>query len=431
MKKKIFALLFIFSIILTAFSGCSGGGSAAPSQGAGSAASGGAEKESHDPVTLSMWIWDDAQAPAMNNMAKAFTEKYPWITVEVTSVAGVDEFNMKMQSVMGTPDAPDVFWINFNLSKEYIPKGFVQDLTDYIEKDESVDISKLNAGITKAYTVDGKLYAIPKDIDSFAVYFNKGLFDAAGVAYPDGSWNIEQFAETAKKVTTKETMGWTNSTSDRVYYNFMISNGGKIYSDDGKEALVNSPECVQAVQVLFDMVKNGYAYNGAQLEEVSDTVAFTSGVAAMTINGSWMISQYAEALGDKLGIAEVPSGKVGKASTGHGIGYATTTAGKHPEETWKFLSYLASDEAQEMQVEVVIPAANSAASKWESVYPKVNVGAFVKALDYSYPYLTDYNATVTRTTFQEYLAKMRGGEFSSAQEAMDAAKAAMDKAIAG
>jgi multiple sugar transport system substrate-binding protein len=85
-----------------------------------------------------------------------------------------------------------------------------------------------------------------------------------------------------------------------------------------------------------------------------------------------------------------------------------------------------------MQVEVVIPASNNASAKWESVYPDLNVNAFVKALAYSFPIpLAATNPSLARTTFQEYLANMLAGKYASAQEAMDAAKAAMDAAIKG
>jgi multiple sugar transport system substrate-binding protein len=383
------------------------------------------------PVTLSLWVWDDAQVPPTQKMVDAFSEEYPWITVEITSIAGVTDYNMKMQSVIGTADAPSVFWMNFNLSREYVPMGFVQDLTDYISADESFDLSALNAGITEAYTVDGRHYAVPKDTDSFAVFYNKALFDAAGVAYPESDWTIADFAEAAKNVTTDTVKGWTNATSDRAWYNFIWANGGEIYSEDGMETVINAPEAVEAAQILMDMMNDGYAYNGIQLAEIDVMSSFSSQIAAMTMDGSWMISQYAEALGENLGIVEVPSGKAGKGSAGHGIGYSTTTSNPHMEETWLLLSFLGSDKAQEMQVEVVIPAANAAASVWEDVYPDQNLKAFVNALEYSRPIpLAAKNPTLARTAFQEIVGNILSGMYPDAQAAMDDAKAVMDEAIA-
>ncbi|MGN1367328.1 MAG: ABC transporter substrate-binding protein, partial [Aristaeellaceae bacterium] len=129
-----------------------------------------------EKVTLSMWIWDDAQAPAMQAMIDTYESTHPNVKIELTSVAGVTEYNTKMQAVFGSASAPSVFWMNFNLGKEYIPMGVVQDLTD-----TGIDFSGLSEGITNAYNVDGRIYGVAKDTDSYAVYYNKALFDAAGV----------------------------------------------------------------------------------------------------------------------------------------------------------------------------------------------------------------------------------------------------------
>lgn len=441
MRKKIMAILLTLTMAGILFAGCGGSKNevqedASSEVGQESAITAESEvKESSaaggnkEAVTLTMWVWDDAQVPATQAMVDEFHEMHPNINIEITSIAGVQDYNTKMQTVIGTKDAPSVFWINFNLAKEYIPMGFVQDLTEYINKDSEFDITKLNAGITDAYTVDGKIYGIAKDTDGFAVFYNKSLFDAAGVKYPENEWTVEEFAQTAKELTGDGVVGWSNTTSDRAYYNFMYSYGGSPYTEDGSAANVNSKGSVEAMQVLLDLMNNGCAYTRAEMDEMSPSVAFESNLAAMTIDGSWMVSEYSTALGDNLGIVEVPGGPNGKASTGHGIAYATTTSNPHMEETWLFLSYLGSDAAQEKQVEVVIPAANDCASTWEAVYPNLNLTAFVKALGYNKPYLSDKNATASRSAFQEYLANMQSGMYTDAQEAMDAAQEAMNAAI--
>lgn len=440
MKKRIMAVVLTLSLAVMMFAGCGGkreeqgmASSERVPESVSNEEKPGEENrsadESKESVTLTMWVWDDAQVPATQAMVDEFHEIHPNIDVEITSIAGVQDYNTKMQTVIGTKDAPSVFWINFNLAKEYIPMGFVQDLTDYINNDSEFDITKLNAGITDAYTVDGKIYGIAKDTDGFAVFYNKSLFDAAGVEYPKDEWTIEEFAQTAKELTVNGVTGWSNTTSDRVYYNFMYSYGGSPYTEDASAANVNSKGSVEAMQILMDLMNNGYAYTRAEMDEMSPSVAFESNLAAMTIDGSWMVSEYSTALGDNLGIVEVPGGPSGKASTGHGIAYATTTSNPYMDETWLFLSYLGSDAAQEKQVEVVIPAANDCASTWEAVYPNLNLTAFVKALSYNKPYLSDKNPTASRSAFQEYLANMQSGMYGNAQEAMDAAQEAMDAAI--
>ena len=377
---------------------------------------------------LEMLCWMSEQQEGIDAMVDAFNASQKDIEVTVSYMSKSAYFE-KLNIGLPAGSAPDIIALNVPSDIDYSKRGFLLDISDLFESG-AIDLSRYPEHTIAAHTIDGVLHGVPRDYDSIAVYYNKALFDAAGVAYPNDDWTIDDFVETAKALTTDKTVGWSNTTSDRVYYNFMVSNGGKIYSDDGTEALVNSPECVEVVQKLMDLFNGGYAYNGSQLAEVNASAAFTSGLAAMDIDGSWMISQFADALGDNLGICQLPSGPAGKGSAGHGIGYATTTSNPHMEETLKFLAYLATDEAQEMQANVVIPAANAAAVKWEEVYPNVNVNAFVQALGYSFPVpLAATNATVTRSTFQEYLGNMLQGQYATAQEALDAAKEAMDFAI--
>ena len=377
-----------------------------------------------DPVTLRFWMWDDAQQPAIQAMVDEYTASHPNVKIEISCQPDVTGLNQKIQATIGTTDAPEIFFINYNLAAEYIPMGIVADLTEY-----KIDQSQLAQGIVDAYTVDGKVYAVAKDTDSYAVFYNKALFDAAGVPYPTAEWTIDDFCATAKALTSEKVMGYTNSPSDRAYYNFVYANGGEIYNEDGTKCAINSPAAIEVTQKLMDLQAAGGMYTGAQLAETSDTVAFTSGLAAMTINGSWMISQYAGALGDNLGIVELPSGAAGKFSANHGIGYATTTSNQHMAETVDFLAYLATYEAQVKQIEVVIPANLTCANDWANVYPNVNVGAFMNALGYGRGYLASVNATLARTAYQEVLASLRNGEFADAAAFAAAAEEAVNNAL--
>ena len=132
-----------------------------------------------EAVTLRLWMWDDAQQPAMRAMADEYEASHPNVTIEISCQADVSGLNQRIQATIGTSDAPEIFFMNYNLAAEYIPLGIVADLTPY-----GIDQSDLASGIVNAYTVDGKVYAVAKDTDSFAVFYNKALFDQAGVPYP-------------------------------------------------------------------------------------------------------------------------------------------------------------------------------------------------------------------------------------------------------
>ena len=175
------------------------------------------------------------------------------------------------------------------------------------------------------------MYAVAKDTDSYAVFYNKALFDQAGVPYPDDSWTIADFCETAKKMTSDGVVGWTSSTSDRVWYNFIWSNGGQIYSEDGTTAAINTPESAEVIQMLMDLSANGYAYTGPP---ACRSVRYRGLHLRHRRHDHQRLLddfQYASALGDNLGIVELPSGAAGKFSANHGIGYSTPP----PTSIWR------------------------------------------------------------------------------------------------
>lgn len=382
-----------------------------------------------EEVTLTFWQWDDAQVPAMQSMIDAYTATHPNVKIEISCVPDNPTYGTKLRTVLGTADAPNIFWMDLVLAKEYLPTGIIQDLTPYIEE-TGLDLSDLNANVQKIYTYNDHIYAIPKDVDGVAIYYNKALFDAAGLPYPDSSWDIDQFCETARALTKDGIVGYTNSTSDRIWTDFLLSNGGELYNEDGTVATVNSDASAEMFQKLLDLMNEGAAYNGMQLAETSANSAFTSGVAAMTFTGSWMISQFSAALGDNLGICEIPSGKAGKVNAGQGLGFATTTSNPYMEETLDFLAFLSTAEAQKLQAQVVIPASNACASTWEDQYPELDLSPFTKSTEYFMAWPRPYkNYNETGRVFAEYVSYMLYGEYETAKEMLDDANEAMNVAI--
>ena len=81
---------------------------------------------------------------------------------------------------------PDVFWMHSNYSQKFMSNDILLDLTDRISGSETIDLSSYYQDIVELYQYDGKTYAIPKDYDTIGLWYNKALFDEAGVPGYDG-----------------------------------------------------------------------------------------------------------------------------------------------------------------------------------------------------------------------------------------------------
>ena len=75
------------------------------------------------------------------------------------------------------------------------------DLTDKVAASEKLEMDKFPSDIKEMYQYDGKTYAVPKDIDTIALWYNKDMFDEAGIAYPDDTWTWDDLYDAAVKLT--------------------------------------------------------------------------------------------------------------------------------------------------------------------------------------------------------------------------------------
>ncbi|QIK84683.1 ABC transporter substrate-binding protein [Sanguibacter sp. HDW7] len=147
-------------------------------------------------VTLSLAGWSLASTPEFKTIADAFTAQNPNVTVELKEYDATN-YDTQMTADLAAGTAPDIF-VQKNLKMFYTYQSG-QQLLDVSDVTNALDAA---TGGKDAYTVDGKSYAVPYRQDSWVLYYNKDLFNKAGVALPDGSWTWDDYANAAKAVTT-------------------------------------------------------------------------------------------------------------------------------------------------------------------------------------------------------------------------------------
>ena len=148
--------------------------------------------------------------------------------------------------------------------------------------------------MVELYNVDGKQYAIPKDFDTIGVWYNKKIFDEAGVPYPTDDWTWDDMADIAKQLTRSDGSVYGISAeyeTQIAIYNTIFANGGKIISEDKKTSGYDTEATQAGVQCWVDMMKDGVSPSEASLEETQGNVQFLSGRLGMYWCGSWFLSQ--------------------------------------------------------------------------------------------------------------------------------------------
>jgi multiple sugar transport system substrate-binding protein len=353
------------------------------------------------PVKIEYAIWGDpAEINSQKAIVEGFTAANPNITVDVT-VSDWDAYWDKLQTGLAGGAAPDVFAMDGPLGPDYQSRDVLLDLAPYIKAD-NYDLGQLDDNAVRDFTTkDGVVFGLPRDLNVVALYYNKDMFDAAGIAYPDETWTWDKMVEVGKKLT-KDTNGdgkidqwgiYTETTDmENAWSSFVWQAGGDILTEDGTKSALDKPESAAGIQFLQDLIwKDKVVPDPAIFAETGD--AFEQKVAAMEINGSWLVPTH-EAAGINLGIAQLPAGPAGKATSVNPTGAVVYAGTKAPEASWLLAKYLASPEAQSkiMALKASVPVNKEIlATTYPSSFDGAQVFADSLAFAHLKPAFTGYN----------------------------------------
>lgn len=341
-----------------------------------------------DGGELSVSIWDTNQEPGLKEILADFTEE-TGIKTKLTVVKW-DEYWTMLEAGAQGGSLPDVFWMHSNESERYMSNDMLLDLTDKIAESDKIDPENYPEDIWGLYTYDDKYYAVPKDVDTIALWYNKTMFDEAGLAYPTADWTWDDVSEAAKKLTKDDGSQYglavRNDNNQAGYYNLVYDNGGCIINEDKTKSGWDDPKTIEAMKTLEGWIKDGVMPSIETMSENGEDVLFQSGKAAMVLQGSWMVAAYRdnEYTAANCDLVELPkNAETGRrASVYNGLGWAAAANGEHTEEAWKLLEYLGSEEAQKKQAElgVTMSAYKGTSDAWAKS-ADFNLQAYLNMMD--------------------------------------------------
>ncbi|MFC6882529.1 MULTISPECIES: ABC transporter substrate-binding protein [Actinomadura] len=315
-----------------------------------SSSCGGSGSDSSGPVKLSLLTgFTGPDAPAYRALVDAFNASHPGIRVSM-DVQPWDAIGQKLPAAWATGQGPDLATPSFDPGAifNYIKTNSVLPLESAAgDGDAKINASAIPPAVTKAFTVDGHLYAVPANLASVALYYNKAMFKAAGIARPPKT--AEEFIADARKLTTggpKPTQYGISLADHQTIQMWPIlqwMNGGDIVGADGC-ATVNSRASVQSLRTWADLVRNDHVSPPGQTGADADTL-FSAKKAAMELNGPWAAEGFRKA-GVDLGIAPVPVGSAGPVTVASTAPLMAARNTGHKAEALQFLSWWTGRTAQ-------------------------------------------------------------------------------------
>jgi multiple sugar transport system substrate-binding protein len=261
---------------------------------------GGGIATSAAPVQITYMEWGDpAELDVWKAIVADFEAANPNIKVNV-EVSDWDSYWTKLKTLLAAKTPPDVFAMDAPLYLDYQGRDSLLNLQPYIDKNPGM-LDGLFPNTLTAYQSPDGYFGLPRDFQTIVVFYNKDMFDKAGVAYPKPDWTYDDLRATAK-LLTKDTNG--DGKIDQFGYvidpwdfepgmsEIIWAYGGDLVSADHTKTMLGDPNARKAFQFLHDMMFIDKSIPDPNTSTQYGGDLFLSGNAAMIAMGHWSVPSY-------------------------------------------------------------------------------------------------------------------------------------------
>ena len=309
-------------------------------------------------ITFVFWDNTTETRAGWEGHVARFNEQYPDITVNLIGVPGViwaDYLNGTATLIAGG-ETPDIIWVATEGVRFLVDLGLMMPLDELIAQDaEELEeyFDDAAPAMLDSFRVDDQLYFMPYSWNNMVIYYNKNMFDAAGLEYPADDWTRDDFLAAAQAMTAdtdgdgnNDQFGFSGSGGSMFFtLPWVFANGTDVVTDDFCAPNVTDPAVVEAIQFIHDLV---YEYEVAPMPgTITNTeIQFINGEIAMFGAGRWATGgMYREGFED-YDIAPWPGNP--ERTTEYGVdGFGIFQSSQNVPAAWEFLKYMSSAEVQE------------------------------------------------------------------------------------
>ncbi|HVB60262.1 MAG TPA: ABC transporter substrate-binding protein [Ktedonobacteraceae bacterium] len=307
-------------------------------------------------LTVAGWTSTPAEDALVQSNLQKFEQLHPNIHITWSPIPG--DYPTKMRANVAGGTVPDVFYLSPDMSSEYISASKLLNLSPYMARDHVSASNYYSALLNPFVCTGGQVYGLPKDWASLGVFYNKQMFQAAGVPFPSANWTWQDFQNDAAKLTknagsTNAVYGVSLSADASRWGAFLLANGGTMLNKNGTQATFNSQAGVSSLEYYDSFLKNHTGVLPTQVGAPWNGDAFGKAKAAMTIEGPWLIPYMQTTYPNiQYSIAPLPVAPTGKRAnlifTNAWSAYSGT---KYPEAAWELIKYMTGTTVQKSQLD--------------------------------------------------------------------------------
>lgn len=306
-------------------------------------------------TTLTWMIGVDYTKEMLEGLIQRFEQLHPEIDIKPIWVPAL-QYYPKLKTLIAAGQPPDLFtcgdvWIAYQLP-------FLYDITNFVQRDAlQIHLEDIYPELLDACKWNDRYYFLPRWFNISLLYYNKSLFDEAGVAYPTEDWTWNDYIKAGRALTQKGRDGrveiWGSKITHLWWGEWLIlvrQSGGRLFNEELSQCLLDTPEAIRGLQFYFDKV---YRHGFAPAPGYGPDRGFASGKIAMDFGGhtgDWVTYNDIPSLNWDIEILpEGPVTRRGGELAIDAIGISKST--KHPSEAWEFVKFMSSPESIQRHVE--------------------------------------------------------------------------------
>lgn len=357
-------------------------------------------------------MWDADQVPAMEEVIAAFRAEHPDIDVAI-QLTPYETYWTRLQTSITGGGAPDVFWMNAPNIALFARHDTLLPLTDRLARD-GVTLAEHPANLVELYRRDGDQYGVPKDYDTISLYYNRELFDRAGVPYPDESWTWQHLLDAAAEIADPRTGVYGFSAGldrQRNLYPTIFQAGGWVLR--GARSGFGDEATVDGLRFLTGAIDRGLAPNAMAEADTRAREQFQGAKIAMyhgLPNDSNATYEDPEVRA-RTGISVLPRGTV-RGTVIHGLANVVNARTPHPDAAYEFVRFMAGRETGEIQGRsgTILPSFSGTQQAFLDAKPEFRMQSFIDQV----PDATAYPASVSTLTWELLQERILGPSFVGA-----------------
>ena len=295
------------------------------------------------PLRFSTWGSLD-EIETLKPLLAEFQRRNPDVPVELVHIP--DAYPQAIRLMAAARKMPDVLFMESQLLPGFANRGVLRDLGPFLDADPELRRTDFYRPVMDAMSWKETLYGIPRDLSNLVMFYNRRLFDEAGLPYPTADWTYEDMVAKAKRLTHGDQFGVGFAPYPLYWLPYLWSDGGDLFDAERTRSTLLEPTSLAALERYRDLrFKHRVAPTEAQVGNARMSQLFAQGKLAMMVGGRWVVPGFRKKLDFPWDVAPFPRGKAGSIVDADASGWCISASSRQPDKAWRLIRFLASKEA--------------------------------------------------------------------------------------